>query len=156
MSSVDTTLITLTGGDRDWRGAPEEGSGVFTVGDHYVVRVVNLRVAVLPESGVGFNQPVLSMQYEVMPIHGVTWTTAQRQGQLGAWLLNGRDDLGTEYEVQSGASGFKLPDFTIYDSDLHFEPVVPRKAAWIEIRFMDSRSPERPVHTIRAELAPLD
>ena len=73
----------------------------------------------------------------------------------GRWYYDGRDDLGTEYEYQQGASGFPDRGRTIFDSHISFEPDVPLNARWIEIRFMDRREPRQPVKTFRADVPPL-
>jgi hypothetical protein len=139
-----------------WSGIPREGAGIFMLDEQYMVRILDLRVTVMPESVMGFDKPVLSMHYEVLPVEvALTGTSTQPTPTTEVWSrwhFDVRDDVGTEYEVQSGASGFRGPNRTIYDSDIDFEPSVSPHANWIEIRFMDPRHLEQPIYTLRADL----
>jgi hypothetical protein len=98
------------------------------------------------------------MRYHASLTTGEEWALGGEPfGMLpnGKWYFDGRDDLGTEYEYQQGASGFPDPGHTILDSDISFEPDVPVNASWVEIRFMGWREPDQPVHTFRADVPPL-
>lgn len=139
-----------------WSGTPREGAGIFMLNERYMVRILDLRVTVMAESVMGFDKPVLSMHYEILPAEGeLAGTSTQRrptQEVWRRWYFDVQDDVGTEYEVQSGASGFRGPNRTIFDSDIDFEPSVPPNATWIEIRFRDRQRPEQPIYTLRADL----
>lgn len=152
-------VLELTEADGEWHGVPDADAGVFVVAGRYEVHFLGLWVSFMPQSGVGFDQYVLSIRYEVAPIGGTNWTAGDRAwaGNLpeGKWALEGQDDLGTRYEVQYGASGFCGPDNMIFDSTISFEPGVPVDARWIEIRFMDWHWPKQPMRTFRADLPTL-
>jgi|SRR5947209_2607764 len=159
MATENCTVISLHRGVSEflapeWLGTPDGQTGIFTIGGRYVIRLLNLRITIMPESVVGFDKPILSMRYHASHTSGEAW--AAGDATHGKWCLDGRDDVGTEYEVQQGASGFPDPGRTIFDSDLSFEPDVPVNAGWVEIRFMDWRKPDQPVHTFRADVPPLE
>jgi hypothetical protein len=163
MTKSNCTLISLNPGFNEflsrseWLGAPDAETGVFTIGDRSIIRFLELRITIMPQSVMGYDKPVLSMRYHASLVGGGVWTGGD--GPLGMpsvqWQFDGRDDLGTEYECQSGASGFPDSSHTIFDSDISFEPEVPVNASWIEIRFMHWRNPGRPIQIFRAEVPPL-
>jgi len=72
------------------------------------------------------------------------------------WEFKVRDDVGTEYEVQSGSTGFMARDKSVFDSDLDFEPAVSQEATALEVVFVNQRHPKEPVFTLRAELAMIE
>ena len=160
MTNSNCTSIRLHRGvsefqDPEWSGTPEAETGVFTIGDRYVIRFLELRITILSESVVGPDKPILSMRYHASLPSGEAWAGDNDAFDMipyGKWHYDGRDDLGTEYEYQQGASGFPDPGRTIFDSDISFEPDVPVDASWVEIRFMDRRDPDQPVQTFRADV----
>jgi hypothetical protein len=164
MAKSNCTFITL---DRDvdelingpeWSGTPDAETGVFTIGKRYVIRFIELRINIMPESVMGYDKPILSMRYHASLMTGKAWARGNELNDMvpyGKWYFDGRDDLGTEYEYQQGASGFLDPAHTIFDSDISFEPDVPVNARWVEIRFMDRRNPAQPVHTFRSDVPTL-
>ncbi|MBV9281900.1 MAG: hypothetical protein JOZ41_17615 [Chloroflexi bacterium] len=74
------------------------------------------------------------------------------QPAMDWWGLVVRDDVGTEYEVQGGVSGYRGPNRTIFDSDVDFEPAVPQHATWLAVLFIDRRHPGEPIYRLRADL----
>ena len=160
MTKSNSTFITLHRRvneflDPEWAATPDAETGVFTIGDRYVIRFLELRITIMSESVMGYDKPILSMRYHASLASGEAWPGTLGMFLDDKWDFDGRDDLGTEYEVQQGASGFPDRGRTIYDSDMSFEPDVPVNASWVEIRFMDWRQPEQPVQTFRADVPPL-
>lgn len=154
MTKSNCTFITLHRRvseflDPEWSGTPDAERADFTIGGRYVIRFRELRITIMSESVAGFDKPILSMRYHAARMSGAAW--AEEDPASGKWYFDGRDDLGTEYKYQQGASGFLDPGRTIFDSDISFEPDVPRNARWVEIRFMDWREPDHPVRTFRAD-----
>lgn len=163
MTKGEVTFISL---DRrinefyagEWSGTPAGESAIFTIGDQYIIRFLEFNIAIWPESLMGDDKPILSMRYHASLVSGEPWVAGDDFTAMvpyGKWYFDGRDDLGTAYEYQQGVSGFLDPDHTIFDSDISFEPDVPVNAQWVEIRFMDRREPDQPVHTFRADVPPL-
>jgi hypothetical protein len=139
----------------EWSGTPGGETGIFTIDGRYVIRLLEISIAIWPESVMGDEKPILSMRYHASLVSGEAWAAGNQLSSMvpyGKWYFDGRDDLGTEYEYQQGASGFLDPGRTIFDSDITFEPDVPLNAHWVEIRFIDRRKPDRPVHTFRADV----
>ena len=149
-----TTIVNLRGDDGKWSGVPDEGTGVFMLADRFLARFLELRLTIMPESVMGLNKPVLSMRYQVVPLTGVIWEHGELEGHL-KWGFQVRDDVGTEYEVWGGASGFGVPDATTLVGDVDFEPEVPSSARQVEVRFMDSRHGDELAHRVVANLPPL-
>lgn len=164
MKNSKFTFVSLDRGRNqfytaDWSGTPNAETGIFTIGGGYAIRFLKLCIAVWPEGVMGDEKPILSMQYHASLVSGDAWPPGNDLSGMvpcGKWYFDGRDDLGTEYGYQQGASGFLDPaGRTIFDSDISFEPDVPVNARWVEIRFMDGRKPGEPVHTFRADVPPL-
>lgn len=155
MAEGALTVITVTDQLDALRGVPPAGTGMFTIGDPYITRFQELAI-LRRDPGSGIENPVLQMRYEATSARGVAWSKADMsRGSRSAdetWLVDGRDDLGTEYEVQGGASGFYGPHDEIFDSEIDFEPSVPSDVSWVEIRFMDANRPNEPVHIFRAHV----
>ncbi len=161
MTKSNSTFISLDRGVNEflgapeWFGTPDAETGIFTIGDRYVIRLLELRITIMRESVMGFDKPVLSMRYHAALGTGEAWAEGNSMFDMipyGKWYYDGRDNLGTEHECQQGASGFPDPGRTIFDSDISFEPDVPANASWVEIRFMDKLDPDQPVHTFRADV----
>jgi hypothetical protein len=133
--------------DGEWVGQPDEDARIFSVGDDLVICVLAVRVTIEPVSVMGYDMPVLSMHYQAM-VRSRSGKPHDRRD------MTVHDDLGTEYWVQSGASGYIGPGLAVLDSDVDFEPAVPPAATAIEIRFTDSQDAAGHSHTVRAELPP--
>lgn len=100
------------------------------------------------------------MRYQITPLEDESAEPSAEWRLLWSgdlwWEFKVRDDVGTEYEVQSGATGFMARDKSVFDSDLDFEPAVSQEATALEVVFVNQRHPKEPVFTLRAELAMIE